>query len=92
MLRRIKIKLQLIREWWRERKIAAAERHLTDLLRSTPRYWRAAAIGEHVMLDLGCVTLAEAEDKVTKDGHAIAHVDVGGAFIALAPKPSDHPE
>lgn len=81
---------QTLRDQWRIQRIESARSRLTYLLEITPRYWSAATIGGGTQLDLGKVTAKQAAAQVRASGHDIAHLDVDGAFIALAGDPAMH--
>ncbi len=87
IMTKIRTAFTLWLEGHRERKIKAARLHLTHLLETTPRYWKAAAIGGGVQFDFGKTTQKKAIAECTRQRYAIAHVDTEGAFIALQARP-----
>lgn len=87
---RLRETFQTLHDQWRLQLIESARSRLTFLLETTPRYWSAATIGGGTQLQLGKVTAKQAAAQVRASGHDIAHLDVDGAFIALAGDPAMH--
>ena len=93
LLTKFRAWLEVRRQTRDERRIREAHERYLYLLRTTPRFWSALAIGGGSSLKSDeRVTLKEFREFLGQQGHSIVHEDLEQAFIALQGEPSEAPD